>query len=266
MKVVITGLLLAACATSAMANDNGKAGRTSRLGEGCGDCHGINASSATTVSMSGITGPVTMTPGSSREFTVVVAHSSMPVAGVDISVRDAADNGAIVGTIAAGTNVQIKGKTGELTHAAPVTMTAGQAQFTFTWTAPTTPGTYYVQAIGNACDGDGVETDADQWSWMTPVEIVVSSTSDVSDVAGSAGPSIAPNPAFSGASAQLIGLPSDITRLRIIGIDGGLVFEQPIVPIDADQPIDLPALPSGSYRVIITSSRSVRAIPLTVVR
>ena len=58
------------------ANNGGKIGSTS---SGC-TCHG-SSNSATTVSIQGVSGSVTMAPGEQRSFTVVVAHSSLPHAG-----------------------------------------------------------------------------------------------------------------------------------------------------------------------------------------
>lgn len=258
MKFGMICLALAATTTLAMANDNGKAGRTSRLGEGCGDCHGVTASSAVTVSMPGVSGPIEMTPGSSREFTIVVAHNALAVAGIDVAVHDAEDGGVNVGTLAGVSNVRLKGTTGELTHAEPVAMSGGQVSFTFTWKAPDVAGTYYVQAIGNAANGDGAEDSRDQWAWMTPVQIVVSTTSGVAEQrrGSSASPVISPMPLTSGSRGSISGLTPGSNVVVLRDMQGRIVHQQTLdAASTADQlPLDAPALPSGIYGVTVTTS------------
>lgn len=258
MKFGMICLALVASTTLVFANDNGKAGRTSRLGEGCGDCHGVTASAATSVTMPGLGSSIEMTPGSSREFTIVVAHNSLAVAGIGIAVRDAADGGVNVGTLVAGTNVRLKGTTGELTHAEPVPMSGGSVSFTFTWTAPPVAGTYWVQAIGNACNGDGAEDSRDLWSWMTPVQINVTTTSGVAEHgSGGAGSLvIAPMPLMSGGVASIGGLSPGLNHIVMRDMQGRIVHQQTLdVSSGADQlPLRAPSLPSGVYGLTVTTS------------
>jgi hypothetical protein len=51
-------------------------------------------------------------------------------------------------------------------------MSNGEAEFGFTWTAPSTPGTYTIRMAGNAVNGNS-GTSGDQWNMMNEVTITV---------------------------------------------------------------------------------------------
>lgn len=151
------------CATlAALAYSGGITGVTS---SGC-TCHGAQ-SSATTLSLSGNT---TTRAGQTLNLTVVVAHSSRQAAGVNIAVKD--QQGQNVGTLAPATGSGLRLSNGELTHQQPKTMSNGQAAFSFTWTAPNTPGTYTLRAAGCAVNGNG-NTSGDAWNFLSPVTLTV---------------------------------------------------------------------------------------------
>lgn len=151
------------CATlAALAYSGGITGVTS---SGC-TCHGAQ-SSATTLSLSGNT---TTRAGQTLNLTVVVAHSSRQAAGVNIAVKD--QQGQNVGTLAPATGSGLRLSNGELTHQQPKTMSNGQAAFSFTWTAPSTPGTYTLRAAGCAVNGNG-NTSGDAWNFLSPVTLTV---------------------------------------------------------------------------------------------
>ena len=151
------------CATlAALAYSGGITGVTS---SGC-TCHGAQ-SSATTLSLSGNT---TTRAGQMLNLTVVVAHSSQQAAGVNIAVKD--QQGQNVGTLAPATGSGLQLSNGELTHQQPKTMSNGQAAFSFTWTAPSTPGTYTLRAAGCAVNGNG-NTSGDAWNFLSPVTLTV---------------------------------------------------------------------------------------------
>jgi hypothetical protein len=151
------------CATlAALAYSGGITGVTS---SGC-TCHGAQ-SSATTLSLSGNT---TTRAGQTLNLTVVVAHSSRQAAGVNIAVKD--QQGQNAGTLAPATGSGLQLSNGELTHQQPKTMSNGQAAFSFTWTAPSTPGTYTLRAAGCAVNGNG-NTSGDAWNFLSPVTLTV---------------------------------------------------------------------------------------------
>ncbi|MBI3259444.1 MAG: hypothetical protein HYZ54_08240 [Ignavibacteriae bacterium] len=152
-------------ATTALGYSSGITGQAQN---GC-TCHG-GQNNGTTVTVQGITGTeITMAPSESRTFVVVVAHGTQPKAGTNITIKNA--GGTNVGTLSAGTGLQLSG--GELTHNTKRDITGGEATFTFTWTAPTSTGTYTFRAAGNAVNNDG-GTNGDQWNFLNTISITVS--------------------------------------------------------------------------------------------
>ena len=143
-------------------------GVTGRSLIGCGGgCHG-SQNTATTVSLREGAGPFTVQAGGSKSFTAVVAHASLPKAGMNLSVKNSSNTN--VGTYS-GTN-NCSSSNGELIHTTPVNMSGGEAEFAFTWIAPNTPGTYTMRMSGNAVNGNG-GTSGDMWNLMNEVTIIV---------------------------------------------------------------------------------------------
>jgi hypothetical protein len=174
MKFLYQWLLFVAImtisATSSIAHVNGISGQSQA---GCGGvgCHAANASAATTVSMFGTSGTITMAAGTQRTFTALVAHATLPSAGINISIKNGA--GANVGDFTAGTGLQLLN--GELTHILPQPLagTPRQASFQFIWTAPDAAGTYTLRAAGNAVNGNNNADLLDIWNIMPPITIIV---------------------------------------------------------------------------------------------
>lgn len=160
--------------SSLQANNSGKTGSTSA---GC-TCHG-SSNSATTVSIQGVSGSVTMAPGEQRSFTVVVAHSSLPQAGFNLAVTNS--GGSNVGTLTAGSGTKIE--SGELTHTTSKAKSGSETTWTFDWTAPTSTGTYTMKAVGNAVDKTG-STGGDAWNFMNNVTITVATPMTVTSPNG----------------------------------------------------------------------------------
>ncbi len=158
--------------TVALSSENGITGRTTNGCSGNG-CHG-NQNSATSVSVQGVSGTsISMSPNETRTFTVLVAHATLPKAGVDISIKNS--GGGNVGTLAPVASLKTQG--GELTHTtAHPNITGAGAPFTFTWTAPATPGDYLLRAAGNAINNNGNES-GDSWNFMNTITISVSAPS-----------------------------------------------------------------------------------------
>lgn len=148
-------------------------GITGRSATGCGGCHG-GQSTATSVFLREGAGPFTVQAGSSKSFTAVVAHASLSKAGMNLSIKNSSNVNA--GTYSALTNCVKVGT--ELTQPAPAAMSNGEAEFGFTWTAPTTPGTYTIRMAGNAVNNNGNEN-GDAWNLMTSVTINVVSSSSI---------------------------------------------------------------------------------------
>jgi hypothetical protein len=264
---VIASISFWAGAGTLHAEPSGYAGRTSTSSAGCGSCHGSLANSATTVQLQAGTS-TTVAPGSTTSFTIVVAHASQRVAGVGIAVRTTPTGAVAAGTLAAINGQMTRLRQGEITHAAPKAMQNGQATFTFQWTAPSQEGTYYMQAIGNACNGNGGEDAGDTWAFMEPVAITVTTATSVADdttpLHVAAGMVVAPNPVIAGTVAELMNLPGDARMLQIVAPNGVVAFQRDLAAQGTSNPLALPELPSGTYAVLIHTRTSVMRTPLTV--
>ncbi|MCX6141128.1 MAG: T9SS type A sorting domain-containing protein [Candidatus Kapabacteria bacterium] len=241
--------------TMLFADPNGKAGRTSTSTAGCGDCHGASASSSTRVTLEG--GPRKVLPGSTTTFTVVVAHSSQPRAGVGIAMRTTQTGSTNIGTLAfaAGSGLRLRGA--ELSQSAPQTMSGGSFKFTFTWKAPSQVGTYFLQGIGNAVNGNGREDSGDSWAWMTPVAITVEAATSVEeDVAPIA--MIYPNPYSSGSILHLGNELTGATRIQLIDVRGSVVFNEVLELTHGTLPVPLAGLHSGVYAILASNATMTR--------
>ncbi len=147
-------------------------GYTGVSSSGC-SCHSNTANSNTSLSVSSNNG-FTVEPNGKLTFTVKVKSTGgMSKAGINIAVKDKSSGGNNVGTVSAGTN--LKTLSGELTHGTSGGTSLdgnGEASFVFEWTAPSTPGTYYIQAAGNAVNGNGGSS-GDQWNLLSAQAITV---------------------------------------------------------------------------------------------
>ena len=153
-----------------IASSGGKIGSSIN---GCGGCHG-GSNNATTVFLREGNGPFSLSTGESKTFKVVVAHASMPKSGVNIAVKNSSNNNA--GSFSNLTNCVSSNN--ELTHSAPVTMTGGETEYTFTWTAPAIPGVYTLRAAGNAVNNNGGDS-GDFWNVMSSITINVQASASI---------------------------------------------------------------------------------------
>lgn len=142
-------------------------GKTGSSQAGCGGCHG-GQNNATAVSLREGAGPFTVQAGASKSFTAVVAHASLTKAGMNLSIKNSSNVNA--GTYSAMSNCFSSG--GEITQPSPANMSNGEAEFGFTWTAPSTPGTYTLYMAGNAVNGNG-NANGDAWNILNAITINV---------------------------------------------------------------------------------------------
>ncbi len=163
IRLLSVSLLLAFSAVAAFAFPNGLIRATS---VGC-TCHG-GASTATSLSIPGRSGTITAKIGETLSLSLMVAHGSNSAAGMNLAVVNASD--VNVGTLIAGAGSQLL--SGELTHTSPQSLSGGSVSFPFQWTAPSTPGTYTLRAVGNAVNRDG-SSGGDAWNSLTPITITV---------------------------------------------------------------------------------------------
>lgn len=163
------------------ADADGKTGRTSTSSEGCGNCHG-GSSSNVNLSVSSQTGSFTVLPNSVTTFTVTLTHPSLTYAGINIGVKTSPTQspGVNAGTLSpvTGSGLKLAGNPSELTHTVPKQLNGGSVSFSFNWTAPSEPGTYYMRAVGLASNNNG-QASGDEWNWMQVKEIIVAPAQSV---------------------------------------------------------------------------------------
>jgi flagellar hook assembly protein FlgD len=156
------------------AKQSGIVGYTSTSGGGCqqSGCHGSSASSATSVTLT--SGSLSVNPGSTNSYTIRVSNSnsSQTKAGINIAVKTTNTGSTNAGSLSPESGSGLQNISNELAHSSPKNLASGNADFSFTWTAPSTPGKYYLRAAGNAVDGNGGSS-GDQWNWMSVQEIIV---------------------------------------------------------------------------------------------
>lgn len=146
-------ILLLLALPAAMASSSGRTGSSTT---GC-SCHGSSADATTTAAFS--VGSTTVSPGDAVRLALDVTSSDRSRAGAGLDVS------ASGGVLVAGRNTQVL--SGEITHSAPAKMVPGTpATFDFSWTAPSTPGTYTLYAAANAVDFDG-SAGGDGWNLAT---------------------------------------------------------------------------------------------------
>ncbi|HBB26328.1 MAG TPA: hypothetical protein DCZ59_08700 [Bacteroidetes bacterium] len=197
-----------------------------------------------------------MKPGEKVDFSIIVGHETARSAGISIAVRSAptAMMGA-AGTLSvaptgSGLRVRTPGSGQEITQAAPKTMMDKKVTFAFSWTAPETPGTYYVQAVANAVNGNGGPDNGDDWTFLEPVEITVEGTSSVEDVPLFT--SLYPNPL---APSQILHLDAALTgptQVRVISMQGAVVIDEMMELAGGALPRPLAELPRGVYMITAT--------------
>jgi len=206
------------------ANPGGKTNSLLSTSGGCGGCHG-NASSNTSVSIISKSGSFTIQPGSKAEFTAIVAHSTKSGAGINIGVKSSPSSNTNSGTLDVISGQGLKKSSSELTHTSPKTMSSGKAEFSFTWTAPSQEGVYYLMATGNAVNRNGGDS-GDEWNFMTPIQITVAASTGVHEANQISSLSVFPNPVQEYSIFQFeVDQPSEASY-SIINMMGQTVFFQ----------------------------------------
>ena len=160
-------------ATHAVARPNGYPGRFSTSTEGCGTCHGTaEPYPEVVVQLASPAKPLTIEAGKHYDFAIVVMHPEAKVAGINIAFTTEATGLDRIGTIDAQADPLLRVTENQIVHRTPHPMN-DSVVFEFGWTAPTEPGTYYLQAVSMAGNGDGSDGPDDKWNWMNPVAVTV---------------------------------------------------------------------------------------------
>src|SRR5215469_11486822 len=135
--MVIAAFTLLYSCLPASASSGGISGFSGKSGSTCTGCH----SSSTSVPTITLTGPTTVTSGSTNSYTLSVSVITAGNGGLDVA--------ASAGTFAAGTGTQVLN--GEITHTAP----SSTHSWTFSWTAPTVTATATATLYAAAIDSFG---------------------------------------------------------------------------------------------------------------
>jgi hypothetical protein len=157
----------------------GSDGMTGRSTQGCGGCHGNNATAALNVTVNQPQGGILA--GQQVDLSVVIGQAAGAAsAGLNLAIRNDLQNN--IGQIAAGVGTKVVG--GELTHQQPKPFAGGQVDFPFTWTAPAAHGTYTLTVSGNAVNNNGRADGNDQWKIANAVTLTVKGASITAPTGG----------------------------------------------------------------------------------
>lgn len=255
MRTCVSIFVLLLVAVVLHAEPTGYPGRTATTSFGCGSCHGGSASNRTTVTLE--SAKTKLAPGETGTFTVVVAHATYPGAGVGIAVRTSQTGSTNIGTLAVTPGTGLRVRNGEITHSSTRQLSGGSVRFTFTWTAPTQPGTYYIQAIGNAVNGNGRDDGNDNWAFLQPQAITVEQSTSVDEEA--ALPlAVFPNPLRGDASLYLGADISGMMRVQLVSTAGTVVIDEEMNVERGQLPRSLATLPRGVYAIITSNGTLMR--------
>ncbi|MEJ5286620.1 MAG: hypothetical protein CH6_1883 [Candidatus Kapaibacterium sp.] len=163
------------------AKRNGITGRTNNNSISCGECHAKSPSQNVNVFLSSETGSFEFSPGQKVKILLTIQSPTGVTSGCNIAVKNQLNGSTSAGTLEPGPNSGLYLSKSELTHQQPKNFTAGASTYEFYWTAPTNPGTYYLQAVGLASNNNGKEDNNDIWNFAPVVEIQVKSVSSVNE-------------------------------------------------------------------------------------
>jgi hypothetical protein len=88
--------------------------------------------------------------------------------GGDIAVR--------TGTLSLPNGSPLKVSGTEITHSNPIPMASGTVNYSFQYTAPSSPGVDSLYGIGLSGNGDNNNSSADQWNWAPTTAITITAT------------------------------------------------------------------------------------------
>jgi hypothetical protein len=141
-RVLALVLLAPAAALAHVGGISGYSG--ANTGIICNSCH-TGGAQPTVV----LTGPATLMTSSSATYTLTITGGAGAVAGLDVSQQGGA-------TLMAGSGTKLMSN--EITHMSPMMFSGGSASFSFTVSAPATPGTLMLFAAGLSANGNNAES------------------------------------------------------------------------------------------------------------
>lgn len=246
------------------ADPGGKTNSLLTSSGGCGGCHG-GRSSNTSVSILSKSNSFTVQPGAKTEFTAIVAHPSKSGAGINIGVKSSPSSNTNSGTLEVIAGQGLKKSSSELTHTAPKSMSNGKAEFNFTWTAPMQEGVYYLMATGNAVNRNGGDS-GDEWNFMTPIELTVTASTSIDEIAEVQPISVYPNPVLDFSIFQYSLLKASNVWYTVSNVMGQTIFTRDLGYKEAGMhSIHLlglySLLSSGNYIMTIHTPERNQSIP-----
>lgn len=224
-RILLAGLTSLACfSLNATAHISGVTGRTSTVGQGCagGECHSAASTNTTVSIIESVDGKVLTAPNTKVKLTLVIRNAGMKLAGCNIAVKTSKNGLVRGGTLSADSSSSLTLLGSELTHFQPKSFHDGVVTFQFSWQAPNNEGTYYLQAAGNAVNDDG-SASGDQWAFLTPVELVVSSANSVSETTSPLS-RISPVPAHASVTVEAETVPGTFTNVLVMDRAGSVVY------------------------------------------
>ena len=139
----------------------------------CAGCHSDATGAVLT-----ITGPQSVSPGATNQYTARITGGPAVAGGVDIRVP-AGTLGSITGQ---GTKLLTSGAFIDIVHSAPKAFSAGAVTWNFNWTAPTTTGTVNMTGAGVSANSDGSEAgDAGDGSTTFPITVAAANQPPVAN-------------------------------------------------------------------------------------
>jgi hypothetical protein len=217
IRLTITAVFLISVSVYMFSNPGGISGVTN---SGC-YCHN-SQNNATSVSVTAESGSFTVAPGSTTNYTVSISNSGYNYYGVDIGVKTTQTGETNAGTFS-NLGTGLRSTNGELVHSSAKNGTGG-VTYTFSWTAPTTPGTYYLRVAGQGVNNTGNEN-GDQWKVMTPQAITVVGTTQLTLSSPNGGENLCP-----GGQTAITWSSSGVTNVKIdLSTDGGSTFPTTLV-------------------------------------
>lgn len=255
----------------AFANSGGVTGQTVA---GC-TCHNANPSNSVSISVASASGSFAVEPGGVLNLTAVVAHATNNRFGVNIAVRATAAGGSAQGTLAVGSGESgLRVLLRELTHRQPKGGVNNKTEFSFAWTAPATPGTYFLHIASMGVNGNGREDAGDFWDKITPIAITVGSTGVEEPASPVSLVSAFPNPSGGGVSVKFtLDAPAEC-EITVADMRGNPVFILPKHSRYAGENtlewngFDASGNPiaAGRYVAVIRAGGGISHIPLTIAR
>lgn len=232
----------------ASASSNGISGFSGKNGSTCTSCHSSGTAPIVT-----LTGPTTVTSGSTNTYTISVSTVMSGSGGVDVA--------ASAGTFAAGTGTKVL--SGEIVHSSP----SSSHTWIFSWTAPTVTGTatatLYAAAIDSLGGGTGTLQQGITVTATAPAPTVGVSPASLSfNWSGGATPAAQSIAVNSGGSALSFSVATSATWLAATPVSGTTAGNVSVS-------VNPGSLAAGTYTGTVSinapgASNSPKTVPITL--